>query len=137
MTAAALAGLAVAALLVGWRTGSTAAGPATIRPGGGVEVSPAAPPPRIHPFARQPRRKPRPALPSPTAPPVVAEGFDGCDHGYGEDAEICVPWRFPPGVRDRCRWLSARDYPPLRVVRARDRHGLDRNRDGVACGRGD
>ncbi|MEQ4301993.1 hypothetical protein ABNF97_11490 [Plantactinospora sp. B6F1] len=154
-TTAALVALVAAVVMAGWRADSLAARPDGSRPSeaptGGVgaptgpvgtptspvEVSPAAPPPRIHPFARQPRRAPHPPLPSPTAPLVIPEGYDGCDHGYGEDRAVCVPWRFPPGVRDRCAWLSAHRYPPLKVVNDRDRHGLDRNRDGTACGRGD
>ncbi|MCP2257804.1 hypothetical protein LX15_001490 [Streptoalloteichus tenebrarius] len=77
---------------------------------------------------------PPPAAPEP-APADVPEGADGCDHAYGEPSQ-CVPWRFPPGTGEACAWLREHGFGPL-AVRGRDRHQLDTNRDGVACGRGD
>ncbi|BCJ58328.1 excalibur calcium-binding domain-containing protein [Micromonospora endophytica] len=94
------------------------------------------PAPRIHPFANELSGTTRTAAPSPTAPLKVAEGIDGCDHGYG-DRNICVPWSLPAGVTDGCAWLRERGYPPLPVQNPRDRHNLDRNGDGIACGPGD
>ncbi len=117
---------------------SRSAGAVPIVGAGGTPKATTAPPPppRIHPFAQQPGRTPHAVLPSPTAPLTVEEGNDGCDHGYG-DRNVCVPWRFPPGVTDYCGWLAAHGYPPLKVRNDRDRHGLDTNRDGIACGPGD
>jgi hypothetical protein len=91
-------------------------------------------PPRIHKFADQPGAPERP-LPSPTAPIEIDEGNEGCDYAYG-DRTVCVPWEFPEGVTDGCAWLRERGYKPLKV-NGRDRHGLDRNGDGIACGDGD
>ncbi|MGW1798496.1 galactose oxidase-like domain-containing protein [Streptomyces sp. NPDC001984] len=66
----------------------------------------------------------------------VAEGYDGCDHTYGEINQ-CVPWTFPAMARaKRCDWLSEHGFGPL-AVHGRDRHRLDTNQDGTACGRGD
>ncbi|GIG90482.1 hypothetical protein [Plantactinospora endophytica] len=95
-----------------------------------------APPPYVQPFAQQPGAKPRGAGPSPTAGVEIAEGTDGCDHAYG-DRDVCVPWKFPDGVTDRCGWLRERGFEPLKITGGRDRHGLDRNDDGTACGAGD
>jgi len=94
------------------------------------------PPPYVQPFAEQPGVKPRTAQPSPTAGVEIAEGTDGCDHAYGE-RDVCVPWEFPAGVTDKCGWLEERGFEPLKITGGRDRHGLDRNRDGTACGPGD
>ncbi|BCB87345.1 hypothetical protein [Phytohabitans suffuscus] len=94
------------------------------------------PPPYVQPFAEQPGVKPRPSLPSPTAGVEIEEGTDGCDHAYG-DRDVCVPWEFPAGVTDKCGWLRERGFEPLKITGGRDRHGLDRNGDGTACGAGD
>ena len=75
-------------------------------------------------------------LGSPTAPIEIAEGTDGCDHAYG-DPNMCVPWQFPAGVTDKCGWLRTHGFKPLAITGGRDRHGLDRNGDGIACGAGD
>ncbi|WP_425245301.1 galactose oxidase-like domain-containing protein [Streptomyces sp. NEAU-NA10] len=66
-------------------------------------------------------------------------GFDGCDHSYGAISQ-CVPWTFPKKakqVAERCDWLQKQGYGTGLKVHGRDRHGLDRNKDGIACGRGD
>lgn len=66
----------------------------------------------------------------------MAAGFDGCDHAYGRIGQ-CVPWTFPKMPRaDRCAWLLDRGYGRLEV-HGRDRHRLDRDKDGIACGKGD
>ena len=93
-------------------------------------------PPHIQPFARQPGVEPNAPAPSPTAGIEIAEGTDGCDHAYG-DRDVCVPWTFPAGVTDKCGWLKSHGFEPLRITGGRDRHGLDRNGDGIACGQGD
>ncbi|MDQ7909611.1 hypothetical protein RB614_34335 [Phytohabitans sp. ZYX-F-186] len=102
------------------------------QPAGAVEP----PPPYVQPFAEQPGAKPRAPLPSPTAGVEIEEGTDGCDHAYG-DRDVCVPWEFPAGVTDKCGWLRERGFGPLKITGGRDRHGLDRNGDGTACGDGD
>ncbi|MET9643087.1 galactose oxidase early set domain-containing protein [Streptomyces syringium] len=67
---------------------------------------------------------------------TVPEGYDGCDHAYG-DVGQCVPWTFPrTETGGRCDWLRERGFGPLRV-HGRDRHRLDTDRSGVACDRGD
>ena len=107
-------------------------GPGQRQPTGPVE----SPPPYVQPFAEQPGVKPNPSQASPTAGVDIAEGMDGCDHAYG-DRDICVPWEFPAGVTDKCAWLRERGFEPLKITGGRDRHGLDRNGDGTACGAGD
>jgi hypothetical protein len=94
------------------------------------------PPPYVQPFAQQPGATPHARLPKPTAGVEIAEGTDGCDHANGV-RDICVPWQFPAGVTDKCAWLRERGFEPLRITGGRDRHGLDRNGDGIACGAGD
>jgi hypothetical protein len=94
------------------------------------------PPPYIHSFADDPAAAPRGPLPSPTAGVRIAEGTDGCDHAYG-DRDICVPWIFPSGVTDKCGWLRDHGFESLKITGGRDRHGLDRNGDGTACGSDD
>jgi hypothetical protein len=132
-----------------WFDGTPAAAPAdepAAESSGGAEpgrdtgqqqAGPAeSPPPYVQPFAQQPGAKPRGPQPSPTAGVEIAEGTDGCDHAYGE-RDVCVPWEFPAGVTDKCAWLRERGFEPLRITGGRDRHGLDRNGDGTACGAGD
>ncbi|OQD52520.1 hypothetical protein BM536_030570 [Streptomyces phaeoluteigriseus] len=66
-------------------------------------------------------------------------GFDGCDHSYGTISQ-CVPWTFPKKlntVAERCDWLAENGYGTALKVSGRDRHGLDRVKDGIACGKGD
>ncbi len=66
----------------------------------------------------------------------MAEGYDGCDHAYGEISQ-CVPWSFPKMPRaERCTWLLDKGYGRMKV-HGRDRHHLDRDKDGIACGKGD
>ncbi|MEU5093365.1 galactose oxidase early set domain-containing protein [Streptomyces sp. NPDC020996] len=64
----------------------------------------------------------------------------GCDRHYGS-VNVCVPTAFPPGVRKsaaaRCDWLKKNDYGRLKLNGRDDPLGLDRNKDGTACGKGD
>jgi hypothetical protein len=105
--------------------------------GGQQQAGPVeSPPPYVQPFAAQPGAKPRKPQATSSAGVEIAEGTDGCDHAYG-DRDICVPWEFPPGVTDKCAWLRERGFAPLKITGGRDRHSLDRNGDGTACGAGD
>jgi hypothetical protein len=91
----------------------------------------ATPAPRILPFARKltgARRAPKPSRTT----VKIEEGYDGCDHAYGDRGQ-CVPWRFPARARSGCAWLKAHGFAAL-AVHGRDRHRLDANRDGIACG---
>jgi hypothetical protein len=133
-----------------WLNGTSAAGPAdepAVDSGGGSapdtdgdQPQPtgptAAPPPYIHSFADDPAAAPRGVQPSPTGGVRIAEGTDGCDHAYGE-RDVCVPWVFPAGVTDKCGWLRDHGFKPLKITGGRDRHGLDPNGDGTACGSDD
>jgi len=132
-----------------WFDGTPAAAPAgepeeepeEVEPESGVDPDEPAraaepPPPYVQPFAQQPGVRPRAPLPSPTAGVDFAEGTDGCDHAYG-DRDVCVPWEFPSDVTDKCAWLRERGFEPLPITGGRDRHRLDRNGDGTACGAGD
>ncbi|MER6613956.1 galactose oxidase-like domain-containing protein [Streptomyces xantholiticus] len=71
---------------------------------------------------------------------VVDPQIAGCDRHYG-NAGVCVPTTFPRKVARttaaRCAWLAAHDYGRLKVNGADDPLRLDRNGDGVACGKGD
>ncbi|MEV6587626.1 galactose oxidase-like domain-containing protein [Streptomyces acidicola] len=70
----------------------------------------------------------------------VSTTISGCDRHYGS-ANVCVPTAFPPEVKDttkaRCTWLKEHDYGRLKVNGKDDPLGLDRNGDGLACGKGD
>lgn len=79
--------------------------------------------------------RPRDVPPRPSTTPRLPESVDGCDHAYGRRNQ-CVPWSFPAGVVDGCAYLRDKGFGPL-AVHGRDRHGLDRDGDGTACGRGD
>ncbi|MEU0113133.1 hypothetical protein ABZ137_05240 [Streptomyces bobili] len=51
-----------------------------------------------------------------------------------------MPWTFPKKlntVAERCDWLEKNGYGTGLKVSGRDRHGPDRTKDGIACGRGD
>ncbi|GGK37585.1 hypothetical protein GCM10010124_32980 [Pilimelia terevasa] len=89
---------------------------------------------KIEAPAAAPPRARRTAAVRPPAVPVPA-GVDGCLRSYGNGSQ-CVPRTFPSMVADRCGYLRERGLGGL-AVRAGDPHGLDRNRDGVACGAGD
>lgn len=66
-------------------------------------------------------------------PVPVPENVDGCDHAYG--ATICVPWEFPREVKtqaQKCEYLKVRGFTRLEVP-GRDRHGLDPDKNKIAC----
>ncbi|MEU2711138.1 galactose oxidase early set domain-containing protein [Streptomyces sp. NPDC007205] len=71
---------------------------------------------------------------------AVSPTLSGCDRHYGS-VNVCVPTVFPPEVKKsaaaRCTWLKRNHYGRLKVNGGDDPLGLDRNRDGVACGKGD
>ncbi|MFC5635396.1 galactose oxidase-like domain-containing protein [Streptomyces bullii] len=70
----------------------------------------------------------------------VGPTVSGCDRHYGS-INVCVPTAFPAEVKPttaaRCTWLKRHDYGRLKVNGKDDPLGLDRDRDGVACGKGD
>ncbi|MEU6506940.1 galactose oxidase-like domain-containing protein [Streptomyces sp. NPDC046942] len=70
----------------------------------------------------------------------VSPTLSGCDRHYGS-INVCVPTVFPPEVKKttaaRCAWLRENNYGRLKVNGRDDPLGLDPNRDGVACGKGD
>jgi len=70
----------------------------------------------------------------------VSTTISGCDRHYGT-INVCVPTVFPDGVKkttaSRCAWLKKNDYGRLKVNGEDDPLGLDRNKDGVACGKAD
>ncbi|MGA5359072.1 galactose oxidase-like domain-containing protein [Streptomyces purpurascens] len=70
----------------------------------------------------------------------VSPTISGCDRHYGS-INVCVPTDFPAEVRKttaaRCAWLKANDYGRLKINGKDDPLNLDRNRDGIACGKGD
>ncbi|MHC3468104.1 galactose oxidase-like domain-containing protein [Streptomyces sp. 7R007] len=74
-----------------------------------------------------------------TSQPVPVT-VSGCDRHYGS-VNVCVPTAFPKGVRKttaaRCAWLKKNDYGRLKVNGRDDPLGLDPDKDGTACGRGD
>ncbi len=70
----------------------------------------------------------------------VSPTISGCDRHYGS-VNVCVPTVFPPEVKRtataRCAWLKRNHYGRLRVNGGDDPLGLDRDRDAIACGKGD
>jgi hypothetical protein len=111
--------------------------------GVGPTTAPPPPPPPPHvPVATtqeqptEPKPVPKPPRPKPPhggMPPWMGD-LGGCDDAYGTDG-LCVPWLFPLLV-DECDWLFSHGSKRVEV-RGQDRHALDRNRDGIACGKGD
>ncbi|WP_106398236.1 hypothetical protein [Actinocorallia populi] len=76
---------------------------------------------------------PSPGVDDATDTLAVPENVDGCDHAYG--ATICVPWSFPSAVdtqKEKCAWLKQRGFDHLPVP-GRDRHGLDPDKNKMAC----
>lgn len=82
-----------------------------------------------------PEGSPLPKLTTPSPVPFN-DASDGCDNAYGSRS-ICVPWTFPPGTSDGCEWLADHGFALPLQVHGRDRHHLDSNNDGSACGNGD
>jgi hypothetical protein len=70
----------------------------------------------------------------------VSPTVSGCDRHYGS-VNVCVPTAFPDEVENstaaRCDWLKANDYGRLKVNGKDDPLRLDRDKDGIACGKGD
>ncbi|MCF3132596.1 galactose oxidase-like domain-containing protein [Streptomyces olivochromogenes] len=70
----------------------------------------------------------------------VSPTLAGCDRHYGS-VNVCVPTVFPPQVKKtaaaRCGWLKRNHYGRLKVNGKDDPLGLDRDRDGTACGKRD
>lgn len=101
--------------------------------------SAASPDPQVHSFADGLSGKVHKAGKKRTAQ-RLSPTLSGCDRHYGY-AGVCVPTVFPSGVRKtaaaRCAWLKANDYGRLKVNGQDDPLGLDRDGDGVACGKGD
>ncbi|RPE41142.1 glyoxal oxidase-like protein [Streptomyces sp. Ag109_O5-1] len=95
--------------------------------------------PHVHAFADSLSGKTSGAGKKRTSQPVSTT-ISGCDRHYGS-VNVCVPTVFPPGVKKtaaaRCAWLKQNHYGRLEVNGKDDPLGLDRNRDGVACGKGD
>ncbi|MFJ9703926.1 galactose oxidase-like domain-containing protein [Streptomyces sp. NPDC101234] len=95
--------------------------------------------PHVHAFADSLSGKTSGAGKKRTSQPVSTT-ISGCDRHYGS-VNVCVPTVFPPGVKKtaaaRCAWLRQNHYGRLEVNGQDDPLGLDRNRDGVACGKGD
>ncbi|MEV5814767.1 galactose oxidase early set domain-containing protein [Streptomyces mutabilis] len=93
----------------------------------------------VHSFADAPQGKVTEEGEKRTSQPV-SPTVSGCDRHYGS-ANVCVPTAFPAEVEattaDRCTWLKEHDYGRLEVNGKDDPLKLDRNRDGVACGKGD
>ncbi|WP_411148221.1 galactose oxidase-like domain-containing protein [Streptomyces sp. A30] len=70
----------------------------------------------------------------------VSPTVSGCDPHYGS-INVCVPTAFPDEVKKttaaRCAWLKKNDYGRLKVNGKDDPLRLDRNKDGIACGKAD
>ncbi|MGW3201074.1 galactose oxidase-like domain-containing protein [Streptomyces sp. NPDC001118] len=70
----------------------------------------------------------------------VSPTLSGCDRHYGS-INVCVPTAFPAQVKKttaaRCSWLQRNDYGRLKVNGADDPLGLDPDRNGIACDKGD
>ncbi|WP_086732519.1 galactose oxidase-like domain-containing protein [Streptomyces glaucescens] len=95
--------------------------------------------PHIHSFADDLEGKvQRPGKKRASQP--VGPAVSGCDRHYGS-ANVCVPTAFPPQVKKttaaRCAWLGRNDYGRLRINGTDDPLGLDPDKDGMACGKGD
>ncbi|MEV7686205.1 galactose oxidase early set domain-containing protein [Streptomyces bungoensis] len=95
--------------------------------------------PHVHAFAGSLRGKVSGPGRKRAAQPV-SPTLSGCDRHYGS-INVCVPTVFPPQVGKtaaaRCRWLQRNHYGRLEVNGGDDPLRLDRDRDGIACGRAD
>jgi hypothetical protein len=93
----------------------------------------------VHSFADSPQGRTTAAGAKRTSQ-KVSTTISGCDRHYGS-VNVCVPTVFPPQVKRttaaRCAWLAQNDYGRLEINGKDDPLGLDPNRDGVACGKGD
>ncbi|GAA0688810.1 hypothetical protein GCM10010193_48650 [Kitasatospora atroaurantiaca] len=142
LVAVAVAGAAAGTTLGLAQASPTAApAPATVVQQDSAQATPA---PHILDFAHGLKDSPKKLPASATAVPQPVD-VDGCDHDYGVIGQ-CVPVAFPPGVgtstQERCDWLKAHGFKELKVhnrakAADKDKLKLDKNKDGVACGRGD
>lgn len=107
--------------------------------GGPAAPAADAPSAHVHDFAGAPAQAPKKAQKKRSSISVSPQ-IAGCDRHYGT-AGVCVPTVFPRAVKAgtaaRCEWLSAHDYGRLKVNGKDDPLGLDPDRDGLACGKGD
>lgn len=98
-----------------------------------------APAPNVHEFADALEKPAKPKLRKRDSAPVSPK-IAGCEPAYGTPG-VCVPVTFPKSVaatpEARCAWLAQRDFGALKVNGRADPLGLDRNKDGRACGKGD
>ncbi|MFG2886080.1 galactose oxidase-like domain-containing protein [Streptomyces sp. NPDC048297] len=106
---------------------------------GPAALSASEPSAHVHSFADSLRGKVAGAGTKRTAQ-KVSTTISGCDRHYGS-ANVCVPTVFPPQVKKtaaaRCAWLKQNHYGRLKVNGGDDPLGLNRNRNGTACDRGD
>ncbi|MFF6970049.1 MULTISPECIES: galactose oxidase-like domain-containing protein [Streptomyces] len=107
--------------------------------GGHGHGAPPAPSAKVNEFADALEKPAKPPLKKRSSAPVSPK-VAGCEPAYGTPG-VCVPVKFPATVAAtaaaRCDWLEARDFGRLKVNGRSDPLGLDRNKDGVACGKGD
>jgi len=118
-------------IIVGGATAAAHPEPSLLVPKSAVGTKPT---PHILDFAQDLRGE-RLKLPAGPRRVPVPWNVDGCDHDYGT-VNQCVPWTVPASVGQRCQWLAAHGFSPLKV-RGRDRQNLDSNHDGMACDKGD
>jgi hypothetical protein len=104
-------------------------------PGSPARANPASAGPHLQPYALALGGAVHPPLASPTTPVVQPITVDGCDHDYGTPSQ-CVPLTYPAGVADRCAWLLAHGFGPMKVVGTDSEH-LDIDHNGIACDPGD
>ncbi|MFD1152296.1 excalibur calcium-binding domain-containing protein [Saccharothrix hoggarensis] len=110
-----------------------------------VHIAPPAPRPAPPPVATSTTVTEPPPPPPPPPPetsstvesttPSSTVADENCDPSYVTDG-VCVPRHFPTGVWLKCEWMHEQGVSRIEVV-GRDRHYLDRDRDGIACERAD
>ena len=91
--------------------------------------------PHLQPYALALGGAVHPSLAPPTTPVAQPITVDGCDHDYGTPNQ-CVPITYPAGVGNRCAWLIAHGFGPMKVV-GTDAEHLDSDHNGIACDPGD
>ncbi|MCS7483092.1 hypothetical protein ACFFQW_43840 [Umezawaea endophytica] len=109
-------------------------GPTTTPP-----PAPAPPPPPVESTQTRTAERTPPSSPTkrtdpPRHLPPWLEDLGGCDDDYDTDG-VCVPWLLPI-LADQCDWLHEHGSRHIEV-HGEDRHALDHNQDGIACGTGD
>jgi hypothetical protein len=105
------------------------------RSGGPVAAAVSAPGPHVQPFALAPRGAVHAPLASPATPVAQPITVDGCDHDYGTPNQ-CVPVTYPAGVGNRCAWLIAHGFGPMKII-GTDTERLDIDHNRIACDPGD